>query len=61
MNTSFDLSTGKSKTGRDWFMLTIYIEKYKSEAIFITQLEYDYLNKLKNQKPEGDDFDFRNN
>lgn len=48
MHESIDyrLSTGTGKTGKAWYMLTVTIGKYTSEPVFISELEYDYLNNL---------------
>lgn len=48
--TNFELKTDIGKSGQRWYQLRFVIGKYKSEPIFISELEFDYLKNIKVQQ-----------
>lgn len=45
--TNFELKTNIGKSGQRWYQLRFLIGKYKSEPIFVSELEFDYLKDIK--------------
>ena len=47
------LNSGTGKTGNPWYQARVIAGKYKSEPLFISELEYDYLTNLLEVDPAG--------
>ena len=57
MDTQIKLLTGVSeKTGKNWYMCNISIGKCVFEAIFITELQFDYLKSIEGKTSKTDEF-----
>lgn len=45
MQINLNLKTGTDKNGKPWFMVQTVAGKYSGEPVFISELEYDYLQR----------------
>jgi hypothetical protein len=51
---SITTKTGTAKNGKAWYMAIFEAGKYSSEPLFISQLEYDYLETQNTLVPVTD-------
>lgn len=52
VNLKLHEGVGKNSK-KPYYMVTILAQKYTSEPIFVSQLEYDYLQELVDDKDSG--------
>lgn len=52
---NIELKTGMGKNGSPWYQARTIAQKFKSEPLFISELEYDYLSEILKAPSQDED------